>query len=131
MDYVKHIMSIPLFFYLCVFSEEVIYILPHFLFKLCIIITFLGVYIFIVGLITLTLFQGHVCVRNINCKLLVLDSSPPWFTRCMVVTYIQKIMHDMICVTLVYYSREIIDIFWSVKCLGLSKTLTLQLTPTP
>ena len=33
----------------------------------------LGVYIVIVALITFTLFQGHLRVRNINCKLRVLD----------------------------------------------------------
>ena len=45
-------------------------------FKLCLIITLLGVYIVIVGLMTLTLFQGHWCVTNINCKFRVLDSCP-------------------------------------------------------
>ena len=44
--------------------------------KLCMVITFLGVYIVIVGLITLILFQGHRCVRNTNCKLHVLDFCP-------------------------------------------------------
>ena len=43
-------------------------------FKLGMIITLLGVYIVIVALMTLTLFQGHRCVGNINCKLHVLDS---------------------------------------------------------
>ena len=42
--------------------------------KLYMIITLVEVYIVILGLMTLTLFQGHVCVRNINCKSLVLDS---------------------------------------------------------
>ena len=37
-------------------------------FKLCMITTILGVYIFIVGLMTFTLFQGHGYVRNINGK---------------------------------------------------------------
>ena len=37
-------------------------------FKLCVIITLLGVYIVIIGLMTLTWFQGHKCVRNIICK---------------------------------------------------------------
>ena len=32
--------------------------------KLCMIMTLLGDYIFIVGLMTLTLFQGHVCEKN-------------------------------------------------------------------
>ena len=43
-------------------------------FKLCIVMNLLGVYIFIVGLVTFTLFQGHRCVRNINCKLCFLNS---------------------------------------------------------
>ena len=38
-------------------------------------------------------------------------------------------MHNMICVTDVY-SREIINMFLSGKCLGLSKTLTLEFTQT-
>ena len=44
-------------------------------FKLCMIITSLGVYIVILGLMTLTLIQGHRCV-NIHCQLRVLDSCP-------------------------------------------------------
>ena len=42
--------------------------------KLCMIITLLMVYIVIVGLITFTLFQGHMYARNINFKLFFLDS---------------------------------------------------------
>ena len=38
--------------------------------------TLLGVYIVMLGLMTLALFQGHRCVRNINCKFHVLDSCP-------------------------------------------------------
>ena len=45
-------------------------------FKLCMIITLLGVYIIMIGLMTLTLFQGNRRVRNKNCKLCVLDSCP-------------------------------------------------------
>ena len=37
-------------------------------FKLYIIKTLPGLYQFIPGLITLTLFQGHRCVRILNCK---------------------------------------------------------------
>ena len=37
--------------------------------KLCIIVTLLGVYQFISGLMILTLFQGHRRVRTTNCKL--------------------------------------------------------------
>ena len=45
-------------------------------FILCMIITFLGFYIVIQGLMTLTLFQGYRFVRNRNCKLLVLGCCP-------------------------------------------------------
>ena len=38
-------------------------------FKFCVIISLLGVYIVVIGLMTLTLFQGHRCVQNINCQL--------------------------------------------------------------
>ena len=48
-------------------------------FKLRMIITLLGVYIVILDLITLTLFQGQRCVRNITCKLHVLDCCPLQF----------------------------------------------------
>ena len=37
-------------------------------FKLCMIITFRGVYQFIQGLMTIFLFQDHRCVRMLNCK---------------------------------------------------------------
>ena len=45
-------------------------------FKLCMFITLLGVYIFKTDLMTVILFQGHRCVRNINCELCFLDSCP-------------------------------------------------------
>ena len=69
--------------------------------KLCMVITLFGVYVVIVGLMTLTLFQGQRYVRIINCKLCVLDSCPLQFRHGMVATYIKKILHDMFCVTLV------------------------------
>ena len=43
--------------------------------------------------------------------------------NCMVATCIKWIMHSMIYVTGVY-SVEITQMFWLVKCLSLSKTLT-------
>ena len=45
-------------------------------FQICMIITLLGVYLVIGGFMTLTLSEGHRCVRNINCKLRLLDSCP-------------------------------------------------------
>ena len=71
-------------------------------FKLCMILTMLRVYIAILGLLTLTLFQGHRCIRNMNCKLHVFDSCPLHFKCCRVATYIRKIMHNLTCVMLVY-----------------------------
>ena len=59
-------------------SREIIYVVlvdqVSGLVKLCMIWTLLRIYIFILGLMTLTLFQGHRCVRNINCKLCFLDT---------------------------------------------------------
>ena len=48
----------------------------------------------------------------------------------MFATYIDKIMHNVICVTGVYL-REIINMFLLVKYLGLSKTLTSGFTQIP
>ena len=45
-------------------------------FKLYLIITLPGFYIFILGLMTLTLLQGYRCARNINCNSRVQDSCP-------------------------------------------------------
>ena len=35
---------------------------------------------------TLTLFQDYRCIRNVNCKLVVLDSCPLYFKLCMSIT---------------------------------------------
>ena len=65
------------------------------------VIALLGVYIVILGLMILTLFQGHRCVRNVNCKLCVLI-----FVICAlnVVRWLhslEKNVQNMICLTLV------------------------------
>ena len=61
-------------------------------FKLFMIMTLLGVNILIVALMILTLFQGHRCARNINCKFgflgFCLDFCLLWFKCCMIATYI-------------------------------------------
>ena len=91
-EYVKWIMNTQLFLFLHMLKEDnwhdifsfekkkIVGFLSDSItarsFKLCMVITVLGVYIVIVNLMTLTLFQGHTCVRNINCKMLVLDSYP-------------------------------------------------------
>ena len=46
-----------------------------FLFLFLHFLTLLGVYMFIVDLMTSTLFQGHRCARNVNYKSCFLDSS--------------------------------------------------------
>ena len=113
----------------CTCSRDAVDIFPHFekknhlnlafssdtikarSFKLCMIIALLWVYIFIEGLMTLALFQGHRCVRNINSKLHVWDSCPVYLKHYMAATVcIQKIMHNMICVTM--FSREVINMFF-------------------
>ena len=76
-------------------------------FKLCIYINLLGIYQFIPGLMTLTLFlmtltffQGHRCVRILNCKLFFrfLSHVPEtWYG-----SYTKKIKCNMLCVTGVY-----------------------------
>ena len=61
-------------------------------FKLCVIITLLRVYIFMAALMTLTLFEGHSCVRYINCKVCFsdcwLDSCPLQF-KCRMVLHLR------------------------------------------
>ena len=96
-------------------------------FKFNMIITFCVVHIVIVGLMTLTLIQGHRCVRNIKCNFRVLDSCPLYFKRCMVATYMKRIMHSIICL----FKGEKEHAFLSVKCLSLSKTLISGFSQTP
>ena len=62
-------------------------------FKLCMIITSLGVYRFRPGL-----FQDHMCVRNMNCRL-IWDFCPLWFKHCRVATHCKKSKHSMLCMT--------------------------------
>ena len=44
---------------------------------------FLGVYRSILGLMSLTLFQGHRCVRNMNCKLRFFRFLSTYFKCCI------------------------------------------------
>ena len=43
----------------------------------------------------------------------------------MVAIYTKKIIFCVICATLMYIKGRLLTWFWSVKCLGLSKTLAL------
>ena len=82
--YVKKILNVfKTFIYLWTCSGEIVDIFPRLKitfsfgffsdtinassFKLCMVITLDGVYIVILDFMTLTLFQGHRCVRNIKC----------------------------------------------------------------
>ena len=87
-------------------------------FKLCVIITLLGVQQFTTGFMTLALFQGYRYVRIINCKLF-LDSCPLWYKWCMVATHIKKIKDSMLCVTDVYL-RDTTNLFSPVLHLNVS-----------
>ena len=60
-------------------------------FKLCMIITLLGVYIFMAGLMTLALFQGYKCVRNIT--FLVYCCCAVWLLHTLWSSYIIWIVH--------------------------------------
>ena len=57
-------------------------------FKLCMIITLLGVYIFIIGLMTMILFQSHRFVFTINCKLCCLDPCLDFCLLCVSVVWL-------------------------------------------
>ena len=67
----------------------------------------------IVGLMTLTLFQDHRCIRDINCKLCFVDPCPLYFKCCMVAQYIGKIMHNMNCATFVCIQGGVHVFGWS------------------
>ena len=63
----------------------------------------LGVYKIVPGLMIMTLFQGHRCVRN---KLLIVFLKFLFSvvkTLCVVTIYSEKITHNMLCVTGGYF----------------------------
>ena len=83
--YIKQVMNIPLFLTLAHIQENITDVFSDLakkfivgfytdavqakFFKLCIIMTLLGVYQFIPDFMNLTLIQGNRCVRIMNCKL--------------------------------------------------------------
>ena len=71
-------------------------------------------------LMTLTLFQGHMNVGNMNCKflfffflllLLLLFSCPARSKHCMVATYVENITNNMLCVILCILKGENVHFF--------------------
>ena len=80
-------------------------------FKLCMVTTLLGVYIDILGLMTLALFQGHRYVRNIYGRLCFLDSCPLLQAGDEAVS--------MLCVTVVHL-KDITNMFSPVLHLNVS-----------
>ena len=94
-------------------------------FKHCMIITLLGVYVFIVGLMTLTLLQVHRCVRDMK-KVLILPFR--FFILVYILVYcsvyFSKIIHSMNCVTVVC-SREISYMFLVSQVSGLVENFTI------
>ena len=143
--YMKYIIT---FFDSCMYSRETTDIFPYLKktnfnvgffsdmikarsFKLCMIITLLQVCFVILGLMTLTLFQGTGVSETQTANCHVFDSCPLYFKHCKVATYIKKIVQNMICVTLVCTHGRLLAHFWLVKCLGLSKALMLGFFQTP
>ena len=86
-------------------------------FKLCIFITLFGAYEFIPGLMTLALFQGHRCVRVINCNSFYFRFLST--VVCMLATNIKKINQSILCVTGVYLTN--ITLFFSILNLNVSR----------
>ena len=80
------------------------------------IITLLQVYLIVLCLMTLTLFQGHRCVRNINCKLHVLDSC-----LCLLNVWLVHTLKRLCTIWVVWLWWQLTS-FPSFKCLGLLKT---------
>ena len=90
-------------------------------FNLCMVITLLGVYIVILGLIILTLFQGHSCTRNINCKLEVLGfffSLNVGLLHTFIYYYYYSFAFCDVCDTGVY-SREVMKMSFAGQVSGL------------
>ena len=73
-----------------------------------------SIIIVILDLMTLTLVQGHMCVRNRNCKWSVLDSCPVQFNRCTVATYMKKITFIIIWVILVCTEGRSLSLLFSL-----------------
>ena len=91
--------------------------------KLCKIIALLGVYIFVVCLMILTLFQGNRCVRNLNCELYVLDSILAcWSLDAVWLLHTLRKSCTVWIVWLASVQGRLFTCFWFVKCLGLLET---------
>ena len=67
------------------------------------------------NLMAFTLFQGHMCVSNINCRLCFLnfglDSHFIEFKCGMVATLMKMIMHNMNCATSVLFNGDNLHFF--------------------
>ena len=97
-------------------------------------ITLLGIRIFIVGLTTLTLFQGHRCVRNINYEL-AFQILVEILVNCNLnVVWLLHVLRRPCTIWIVRrwcVQGSCFTSFGSVKSLCLSKTLTLGFCKTP
>ena len=97
-------------------------------FKICMIITLLGVCNFIVGLLTVP--RSQVCQKyelQIACFVILVLCS----FNVMWLLHTSKRLGTIWLVCSGVYPREIINMFSSVKCHGSLKTLTLGFTRTP
>ena len=84
-----------------------------------------GLYIVILGLMTLTLFQGHRYVRNINCKLCVLV-----LVFCnLIVVWLVHTLNRLCTIWFAWCwwdnSREIINMFFISQVSGLAQNFDM------
>ena len=88
------------------------------------LIRLLGVYILVLSLMTLTLLQGHMSVRNINCN------SVFWilFLSSLNVEWLLRVLKDntqyVVCNSGVY-SREMINMLFVCQVSGLVKNFNI------
>ena len=81
--------------------------------------------------------RSQVCQKlKVHADYVFIDSCPLQFKRCIVAIYIEEIMQNMTCVSLlvcvcVCIEGRSVTCFRWVKCLGLSNALTLGFSQTP
>ena len=88
-------------------------------FKLCTSITFIGLYLFISVMVTLTLFQGHRNVRRRNCKLYLLSKflSDQVHSLYIFQYKMHKIMQKLLFESVAY---KTVDTFWILENFSVS-----------